>query len=97
MCARRRVRVAGAAVRRGAMGARLRAVDRWDWTIAKSARPSRVRQVPPEVRCWTLTGRTSRSALSGYPDKADYAEFGVMRTRRWMPWHGGEAGRVKTA
>src|SRR5271166_6296302 len=27
----------------------------------------------------------------------DYAEFGVMRTRRWMPWHGGEAGRVRPA
>ena len=36
----------------------LAVVDRQDWTIAKSARPGRVRQVPPEVRCWTLTGRT---------------------------------------
>jgi len=25
-------------------------------------------------------------------NQADYAEFGVMRTRRWMPWHAGEAG-----
>ena len=24
-------------------------------------------------------------------NQADYAEFGVMRTRRWMPWHAGEA------
>ena len=30
-------------------------------------------------------------------NQADYAEFGVMRTRRWMPWHAGEAGRVKAA
>jgi len=51
----------------------------------------------PEIFCWVFAGRTSRSALSGYPDKADYAEFGVMRTRRWMPWHAGEAGRVKAA
>ena len=30
-------------------------------------------------------------------NQADYAEFGVMRTRRWMRWHAGEAGRVKAA
>jgi transposase len=30
-------------------------------------------------------------------NQADYAEFGVMRTRRWMPWHAGEAGQVKAA
>ena len=29
--------------------------------MAKSMRPWRVRQQPPEVRCWTLTGRTERS------------------------------------
>src|SRR5438552_11377294 len=40
----------------------LAVVDRYDWTIAKSASPRRVRQVPPEARCWTLTGRMSRSA-----------------------------------
>ena len=28
---------------------------------AKSATPVRVRQQPPEVRCWILAGRTSRS------------------------------------
>ena len=41
------------------------AVDRQDWTIAKSASPGRVRQVPPEVRCRTLAGRMSRSGLVG--------------------------------
>ena len=51
----------------------------------------------PLIFCWVLAGRKSRSALCRYPDKADYAEFGVMRTRRWMPWHAGEAGRVKAA
>ena len=51
----------------------------------------------PLIFCWVLEGRRSRSALSGYPDKADYAEFGVMRTRRWMAWHEGEAGRAKAA
>ena len=51
----------------------------------------------PEIFCWVLEGRRSRSALCGYPDKADYAEFGVMRTRCWMPWHAGEAGQVKAA
>jgi hypothetical protein len=65
--------------------------------MAKSASPCRLRQQPPEVRICTLTGRTSRSALSGYPHKADYAEFGVMRTRRWMPWQAAEAGRVRPA
>ena len=30
--------------------------------MAKSASPSRVRQAPPEPRCWTLTGRMVRSA-----------------------------------
>jgi len=30
-------------------------------------------------------------------NQADYAEFGVMRTRRWMPWHAGEAGRARPA
>jgi hypothetical protein len=29
--------------------------------MAKSASPSRVRQVPPEPRCWPLTGRMVRS------------------------------------
>jgi hypothetical protein len=33
------------------------AVDRQDSAMAKSASPSRVRQAPPEPRCWTLTGR----------------------------------------
>jgi hypothetical protein len=51
----------------------------------------------PLIFCWVLAGRRSRSALSGYPDKADYAEFGVMRTRRWMPWHAGEAGLARPA
>jgi hypothetical protein len=32
--------------------------------MAKSASPSRVRQAPPEPRCWTLTGRMVRSAWS---------------------------------
>ncbi len=36
-------------------------VSRYDCTVAKSVRPSRVRQAPPEVRCWTLTGRTALS------------------------------------
>src|ERR1019366_4883545 len=40
----------------------LAAVDRYEWTTAKSASPSRVRQQPPEVRICTLTGRTSRPA-----------------------------------
>jgi len=30
--------------------------------MAKSVSPWRVRQLPPEVRCWILTGRRSRSA-----------------------------------
>ena len=30
--------------------------------MAKSASPCRVRQAPPEPRCWTLTGRMVRSA-----------------------------------
>jgi hypothetical protein len=47
----------------------LAAVDRQDWTMAKSASSSRVRQQPPEVRCWTLTGLMSRPAwLLGEPD-----------------------------
>ena len=51
----------------------------------------------PEIFCWVLEGRRSRSALSGYPHKADYAEFGVMRTRCWMPWHAGKAGQARPA
>jgi len=47
----------------------------------------------PLIFCWVLEGRRSRSALSGYPDKADYAEFGVMRTRRWMRRHAAGADR----
>src|SRR6266545_4866024 len=39
----------------------LAAVDRYDCTTAKSASPCKVRQHPPETRCCTLTGRTSRS------------------------------------
>ena len=38
--------------------AHLAALDRYDCTIANSARPSRVRQQPPELRCCTLTGLT---------------------------------------
>jgi len=30
-------------------------------------------------------------------NQADYAEFGVMRTRRWVPWHAGEAGLARPA
>jgi hypothetical protein len=30
-------------------------------------------------------------------NQADYAEFGIMRTRRWMPWHAGEAGLARPA
>ena len=30
--------------------------------MAKSVRPCRVRQQPPEVRCWILTGLHARSA-----------------------------------
>ena len=30
--------------------------------MAKSVSPCRVRQQPPDVRCWTLTGRTALSA-----------------------------------
>ena len=46
----------------------------------------------PQARMavWVSSQR-SRSALCRYPHKADYAEFGVMRTRRWMSWHAGEA------
>ena len=98
----------------------------------------------PDIFCWTLAGRTSRSALCRYPHKADrglhltgaaqvsalpaegapagpsmgltcgfcnisrrstpvkwrppkadYAESGVMRTRRWMPWHAGGPGLAR--
>ncbi len=63
-----------------------------------------MRQQPPEVRICTLTGRTSRSALCGYPQhKAEYAEFGIMPT--WCPepalsqcWRGvcgPEVGRIR--
>ena len=38
------------------------AVDRWDCTTAKSASPCRVRQHPPDDRCWTLTGLTFRGS-----------------------------------
>jgi hypothetical protein len=51
----------------------------------------------PEIFCRVFAGRTSRSALCGYRHKADYAEFGVMRTRRWMPWHAGGPGLAKAA
>ena len=37
------------------------------------------------------------TAIPPTSNQADYAEFGVMRTRRWMPWHAGEAGQVKAA
>ncbi len=30
-------------------------------------------------------------------NQADYAEFAVMRTRCWMPWHAGVAGLAKAA
>jgi hypothetical protein len=30
-------------------------------------------------------------------NQADYAEFGVMRTRRWMSWHAGGAGQARPA
>jgi transposase len=39
----------------------------------------------------------SDTAIPPTSNQADYAEFGVMRTRRWMPWHAGEAGQVKAA
>ena len=47
--------------------------DRQRSTIAKSARPSRVRQDPPELRCWILTG--GRRVRSGW-----------RRTRRPDRW-----------
>src|SRR5438034_10606702 len=46
----------------------LAVVDRYDWTIAKSASPRRVRQVPPEARCWALTGpMAGPGGLDGRP------------------------------
>ncbi len=42
-------------------------------------------------------GRKSRSALCGYPHKADYAEFGVMRCWRWKPCRAGISGLASTA
>ena len=41
----------------------LAAVDRYDCAIANSARPSRVRQQPPELCCCTLTGLTDLCRL----------------------------------
>jgi transposase len=37
------------------------------------------------------------TAIPPTNNQADYAEFGVMRTRRWMPWHAGEAGLARPA
>ena len=37
------------------------------------------------------------TAIPPTSNQADYAEFGVMRTRRWMPWHAGEAGLARPA
>jgi len=50
--------------------------------VAKSVSLWRVRQAPPEVRCWILTGRTARSAvllvLSRCRDNTNYADVAVM-------------------
>ena len=40
-----------------------------------------------------LTG----TAIPPTSNQADYAEFAVMRTRCWMPWHAGVAGLAKAA
>ncbi|HXZ74069.1 MAG TPA: transposase, partial [Streptosporangiaceae bacterium] len=40
---------------------------------------------------------TTDLAVGFTSNQADYAEFGVMRTRRWMPWHAGEAGLARPA
>ena len=37
------------------------------------------------------------TAIPPTSNQADYAEFGVMRTRRWMPWHAGERGQANAA
>ena len=37
------------------------------------------------------------TAIPPTSNQADYAESGVMRTRRWMPWHAGEAGLARPA
>ena len=39
----------------------------------------------------------SDTAIPPTSNQADYAEFGVMRTRRWMPWHAGEADLARPA
>ena len=37
------------------------------------------------------------TAIPPTSNQADYAEFAVMRTRRWMPWHTGGASQAKPA
>jgi len=37
------------------------------------------------------------TAIPATSNQADYAEFGVMRTRRWMSWHAGGPGLAKAA
>jgi transposase len=37
------------------------------------------------------------TAIPPTSNQADYAESGVMRTRRWMPWHAGEGGLARPA
>jgi transposase len=37
------------------------------------------------------------TAIPPTSNQADYAEFGVMRTRRWMPWPAGEACLARPA
>ena len=37
------------------------------------------------------------TAIPPTSNQADYAEFGVMRTRRWMSWHAGGAGEARPA
>jgi hypothetical protein len=47
----------------------LTAVERQDWTIAKSTRPWRVRQQPPQVRLLDFDGPDSVLGLvAGEPD-----------------------------
>ena len=47
---------------------------------------------------WKTTATQTRaSGENRVSTKPGVLQFGVMRTRRWMPWHAGEAGRVKAA
>jgi len=70
------------------IGALLSAPDTSTWT-GRRDHALLLAGVQTGLRVSELTGLTINDI--------DYAEFGVMRTRRWMSWHAGRPGLARSA